>query len=96
MHISLNEFIAITQRVVARDGFDDYMPTLVLPARRHIMALEGIPDTVDTEAVARKWAEEHAGGGDFLLAFKIDARRFKAIERKAGEIEARVVVVRDA
>ena len=95
-HVSLDEFIAMTQRIIAKDGFDDYLPTLVLPARRHIMVLESVPDTVNSEVAARKWAEDKAGSGDFQLAFRIDARHFKAVERIAGKIEQRVVAVKDA
>ena len=90
---SLNNFVAMTQRIIAKDGFDGYLPTLVLPARRHVAVLEGVPDHVDVEAAARRWAEDKAGPDDFQLAYKVDARHFKAVERVAGEIEERVVAV---
>lgn len=53
--MTIDDFIAMTQRIIEKDGFDGYLPTLVLPARNHISVLEGIPSNVDVEAAARQW-----------------------------------------
>ena len=88
---SLDNFIAMTLRIIAKDGFEGYLPTLVLPARRHIAVLEGIPDGVDVETAALNWAMQKAGIEDFQLAYKIGARHFKVVQRIDGEIEKCVV-----
>jgi hypothetical protein len=92
--MTTDAFISMTQRVIAKDGFEDYLPTLVLPARRHIMALEGVPAGVDIETASRKWAD-HAvrADEDYFLAFKVDADHFKVISRVGGKPEERHVAV---
>ena len=92
-HASLNIFVVMTQRVIAKDGFDGYLPTFVLPARRHVAVLEGVPEHVDVAVAARRWAEDMAGPDDFLLAYKLDSGHFQAIKRTAGAIEERVVAI---
>ena len=67
-------FIRITQRIIDRDGFDGYLPTLLLPARKHIEVLEGVPPEVNIEEAARDWADRTAEASeDFFLAFKLSA-----------------------
>ncbi len=89
--MTTDDFIAMTRRVIAKDGFDGYLPTLVLPARRHIAALEGVPPGVDVEAAAKKWANAKAGADeDYFLAFKIDPVHFKVIARRDGIEEERI------
>jgi hypothetical protein len=88
--MTIDDFIAMTKRVICNDGFEGYLPTLVLPARRHVAALEGIPADVDVEAAAKKWANSEAADEDYFLAFKIDSAHFKVIARVGGGEEERV------
>jgi len=76
-------FAELTKQIIAADGFEDYIPTLLLPARQMVMALEGIPADVDTEQAALKWAEKTAKPGeDYLLAYKINAKQFRIVHRQ--------------
>jgi hypothetical protein len=76
-------FAELTKQIIAGDGFEDYIPTLLLPARQLVMALEGIPADVDTEQAALKWAEKTAKPGeDYLLAYKINAKQFRIVHRQ--------------
>jgi hypothetical protein len=89
--MTIEDFIAMTRRIVARDGFDGYLPTLVLPGRRHVAVLEGVPPEVDVETAAKKWAAEKCEPGeDYFLAFKLDSAHFKVIARSDGREEVRV------
>lgn len=93
--MTIEDFIAMTRRIIAKDGFDDYLPTLVLPARRHISVLEGIPSKVDVELAARRWAEREAKPDeDFFLAFKVDAGNFKVVVRSNGSVTERLADVK--
>jgi len=38
----IESFIAITHRVIARDGFDGYLQTLMLPVAQEVLNLEGV------------------------------------------------------
>jgi len=49
---SISSFADITRRVIASDGFDEYRPTVLYPARKHVLVLEGVPATTNLEAVA--------------------------------------------
>lgn len=90
--MTTDDFIAMTQRVIAKDGFDDYLPTLILPTHSKILALQGVPDDVDIEEASRKWATEKVGDSseDYYLAFKVDDARFKVVTRIAGVAEERI------
>ena len=88
-------FIAMTRRIIAKDGFDGYLPTLVLPERRHVTVLEGMPPDVDTEAASRKWASSKVGESeDYFLAFKIDPGQFKVVARLEGVEQERVAAAK--
>jgi hypothetical protein len=41
--MTIDDFIAMTRRIIAKDGFEEYLPTLMLPQRRHVTVLEGLP-----------------------------------------------------
>jgi hypothetical protein len=86
--MEINSFAAMNQRVIATDGFDDYLPTACYPERRVLRVLEGAPDALDLEAIAVDWALAAAEGDEeVLVAFKVDAARFKVIRRAAGQTE---------
>jgi hypothetical protein len=89
--MTIDDFIAMTRRTIAKDGFQEYSPTLVLPDRRHVKVLEGMPPEVDAELASRKWVASTAGENeDYFLAFKIDPVQFKVIARLAGVEQERV------
>jgi hypothetical protein len=89
--MTIDDFIAMTRRIIAKDGFEGYLPTLVLPDRRHVAVLEGVPPDVDVEAAAKKWAlQKSEPEEDYFLAFKIDSAHFKVIARSEGREETRV------
>ncbi|MBX9787714.1 MAG: hypothetical protein K2Y37_02265 [Pirellulales bacterium] len=92
--MTIDDFIAMTKRIIAKDGFSGYLPTLVVPASSKVKVLEGIPDNVDIETASRKWAYNNVEPAeDFFLAFKSDASHFKVVVRSKGKIEERVVAV---
>jgi hypothetical protein len=85
---TIDEFARITRNVIARDGFDDYLPTALYPARTQVVVLEGVPEGVDVERIALDWAAEGAiDDEEFLVAFKVDPTRFKVIRRHSGRQE---------
>jgi hypothetical protein len=82
---TLDEFAALTKRIIASDGFDDYQPTAIYPDRRHVVVLDGAPEGPELESIAVKWAERGAvGGEEFLVSFKFGPDRFKVVRRSAG------------
>jgi len=92
--MTVDDFVAMTQRVITRDGFDGYLPTLVLPAHRHISVLEGMPADVNVETAARDWAlRDSKSNEDYFLAFKVDDHHFKVVARLGGVTSERAVVV---
>jgi hypothetical protein len=89
--MTIDDFIAMTRRIIAKDGFDDYMPTLVLPDRQHVAVLEGVPPDVDVEVAAKEWAgRKTEPDEDYFLAFKLDPAHFKVIARSNGKEYVRV------
>ncbi len=79
---SIASFAAITRRVIARDGFDGFLPTVLYPARKAVIVLEGVPASEAFEAIAIRWASEGAHGDEpFLLAFRVDPDHFKIVHR---------------
>jgi hypothetical protein len=88
---SIASFAEITRRVIARDGFEDYLPTVLYPARRQVLVLEGLPSDSDVEAVSLAWAQSNAVGNEqFFLAFKVSLTEFKIIRRNGPSLESQV------
>jgi hypothetical protein len=80
--MTIQEFADITNRVIARDGFGNYLPTAIFPERHHVAVLEGAPIDIDIELASCKWAKERAHGSEeYLVAFKIDRNHYKIIHR---------------
>lgn len=81
----IEQFIAMTHGIIEEDGFEDYLPTLLLPERKNVLVLEGVPGDEDIESAAKGWAIRSANENeDFLLAFKVDANHFKVFARMGG------------
>jgi hypothetical protein len=86
--VTLDEFAMITQRVIARDGFDEFQPTACYPARRQLAVLSGVPPHVDIESASTSWALKNASSNEeVLVAFRIAAARFKIVRIAEGLTE---------
>jgi hypothetical protein len=86
----VDTFVEITHRIIAGQGFDGFLPTLLLPATKKILALEGAPEDGTLPAIARRWAEENAGAdADFVVVFRSDDRHFDVIARIEGRMSER-------
>ena len=44
--MTIDEFAAVTVRVIQRDGVDGYLPTACYPATRRMVVLEGYPEPI--------------------------------------------------
>lgn len=83
--MTIEEFAAITETVIAKDGFDDFLPSAFLPASNELRALQGVPADVPMETAAANWVKRLAPNGEeVLVAFKHDSTNYK-IMRFAGE-----------
>ena len=91
----LEDFAEITQRVIRKDGFDGFLPTLCLPEQKHITVLEGVPDEKQPEirSISLEWARRKAGEQEFLVAFREDGVSFRVIRSFRGELDERVFPV---
>jgi hypothetical protein len=82
-----SDFAAITLRVVADQGFEEFQPTACFPSRRDIRALAGVPADEDIRTIAIEWAKGIAEPGEeFLVAFKTSDNTFKVV-RLEGTLE---------
>ena len=88
---TVDEFANITKKVIARDGFEGHLPTALYPGRKDVLALEGVPEGADLEAIVMKWATKNAvGDEEFLVAFKVGPNKFKVIRRYKGAQEEKI------
>jgi len=86
--VTLDEFATITQRVIARDGFDEFRPTACYPARRRLAVLAGVPPHVDIESASTTWALKNASSNEeILVAFRVSSARFKIVRIAEGFTE---------
>jgi hypothetical protein len=93
---TVDEFARLTKKIIARDGFEDYLPTALYPSRRHIVVLEDVPEDADLEPIALEWAANGASAGEeFLVAFKIGSTTFKVIRRIGGSQEEAIFDIGD-
>lgn len=85
--MTLSDFAAITQRVIADQGFEEFQPTACFPSRRDVRALAGVPVDEDVRTIVIEWAKGIAEPGEeFLVAFKTSHNTFKVV-RLAGPLE---------
>lgn len=82
--MTIEDFIAKTQQVIAEDGLDAYLPTLVVETRWdiEIAVLQDAPQDAEIEVVAQDWAAQVAKNHDYVLAFRVDDAHFKVISRR--------------
>ena len=89
--MEIETFAAMTRRIIAQDGFDDFLPTACYPSRQEIVVLEGVPSGVDIEHAALNWATLRAERGEeFLVVFRSSIERFKIVRRVGSELEEAV------
>jgi hypothetical protein len=83
----VDTFVEITHRIIGNQGLEGFLPTLLLPATKKIVALEGAPEDDTLPMIARSWAEENAGAeADFVLVFRSGERHFDVIARINGRV----------
>ncbi|WP_435021021.1 hypothetical protein TA3x_002144 [Tundrisphaera sp. TA3] len=95
--MEIDTFVEVTRRVIATDGFDDYLPTICYPRRHYMTVIEGIPEGIDIEQAALRMASRKAEAGEeYLVAFKISHDHFKVVRRVGDVTEEGVYPVIDA
>ena len=88
--MTLDEFATITQRVIARDGFDEFQPTACYPARREVKTLAGFPPDLAPEEPVIEWAARSATADEeFLVAFKTDDSHFRVVRRVGADSDGK-------
>ena len=92
--MTIEAFADMTRRVIARDGFDGFLPTACYPGRRVVAVLEGVPVGVDVEQAALRWASRKAEAGEeYLVAFRVSSDQFKVVRHADGQSEETVCAV---
>ncbi len=88
--MKIEEFALITRRVIASDGFDDFLPTACYPKRSEVRTLTDLPEDIEPESEIIKWAGQHAGKGEeFLVAYKSGTAEFTVIRKKGDKRESK-------
>ena len=78
--MTIKQFAAMTQNVIAENGFDDFLPTACYPKRQEVAALQGLPKDVEVEPAVLAWAAKRAKRGELhLVAFKSGPAEFTVI-----------------
>ena len=81
----LDQFVKMTQRIIAEDGFDNYLPTLLLPATREVRVLDQVEGDGESLGIT-DWLSEQVGQDeDFLVAFKAGDAHFMVVGRLGGQ-----------
>jgi hypothetical protein len=92
--MTVAEFAAITRRVIAREGFENFQPVALFLARDHLALLSDIPASAEVESAAMEWAFEKAKPDEeVLIAFKVDDHHFKVVRRGSGDVEQAIFPV---
>ena len=90
----LEKFITMTQNVILEDGFEDYLPTLLLLDQHKVVVLEAELDGDNHESAVYDWiADRVTAQESFLVAFKVDPHHFKVFGRLDGVSQERLCPV---
>jgi hypothetical protein len=90
----IDQFIEITKTIIEGEGFEGFLPTLLLPRQKVVRVLDDVPEHRRDEQVAVEWASSIAADDeDYFLAFKLDTDHFKVIARLDGQRREQVVRV---
>ncbi|MBP9671891.1 MAG: hypothetical protein KBE14_05950 [Ottowia sp.] len=81
----LDQFVKMTQRIIAEDGFDNYLPTLLLPATREVRVLDQVDGDGESLGITDWLAEQVGPDEDFLVAFKAGDAHFMVVGRLGGQ-----------
>lgn len=82
----LDQFVKMTQRIIGEDGFANYLPTLLLPAKREVRVLDDVGASDEQTLRITDWlAEQVEPDEDFLVAFKVDESYFMVVGRLGGQ-----------
>ena len=81
----LDQFVKMTQRIIAEDGFDNYLPTLLLPATREVRVLDLVEGDGESLGITDWLAEQVGPDEDFLVAFKAGDAHFMVVGRLGGQ-----------
>ena len=92
--MQVSEFAAITRRVIAKQGFEEFQPSACFPARREIRSLAGVPVGLAHEEPAMRRASSIAEADEeFLVAFKHSTSEFKVIRIQGPNREEQVFLL---
>ena len=76
----------MTQRIIGEDGFANYLPTLLLPAKREVRVLDDVGSSDEQTLRITDWLAEQVGPDeDFLVAFKAGDAHFMVVGRLGGQ-----------
>ena len=75
----LDEFAAVTRRVIEDHGFEEFQPTATYPARCHLKGGAGFPCDVPESHILQWAGEDRRDGEEMLVAFKINDTCFKVV-----------------
>jgi hypothetical protein len=90
----IESFIAITRDIIAEDGLEDFLPTLMFPDRGAVHVLEDASDAMDHEAEALAWVRQAVPPQEnYFLAYRADEQHFKVVSRINGEQQERLCPV---
>ena len=81
----LDQFVKMTQRIIAEDGFDNYLPTLLLPATREVRVLDQVDGGGESLGITDWLSEQVRQDEDFLVAFKAGDAHFMVVGRLGGQ-----------
>ena len=81
----LDQFVKMTQRIIAEDGFDNYLPTLLLPATREVRVLDQVEGDGESLGITDWLAEQVGPDEDFLVAFRAGDAHFMVVGRLGGQ-----------
>jgi len=76
--LTLAQFAAMTISVLASDGIDGYLPTLVSRENRSVRVLEGIPADVDHRKALQDWIVRVGTLSSHLFAVRSGAHEITA------------------
>jgi len=90
--MDLNDVAAMTKRIASKQGWNAFLPTLIDPDAKTILALDGITQGVQHKTAALDWMKDKAGSKHCVYLAYLTVDGIEVCQCRAGSVLKYIVI----